>query len=66
MYNHNNIAVVKKEPQLLIKTDTENHHNTERAKSIRSLYFYIFHIKPYFFKTLFQSQFLFDIDEIFI
>ena len=26
---------------------------------------YIFHIKPHFFKTLFQSQFLFDFDEIF-
>ena len=37
-----------------------------RAKSIRSLiFYYIFHIKPQFFKTLFQSQFLFDFDEIF-
>jgi hypothetical protein len=25
---------------------------------------YFFHVKPHFFKTLFQSQFLFDFDEI--
>ena len=29
------------------------------------IFYYIFHIKPQFFKTLFQSQFLFDFDEIF-
>jgi len=37
-----------------------------RANSIRSLIFYcIFHIKSQFFKTLFQSEFLFDFDDIF-
>ena len=29
-------------------------------------FYYRFRIKPHFFKTLFQSQFLFDYDEIFI
>jgi hypothetical protein len=29
------------------------------------IFYYIFHIKPQFLKTLFQSQFLFDFDEIF-
>ena len=40
---------------------------TIRAKIMRSLlfFYYIFHIKPHFFKTLFQSQFLFDFDDIF-
>jgi hypothetical protein len=28
------------------------------------IFYYIFHIKPQFFKTLFQSQFLFDFDEM--
>jgi hypothetical protein len=27
------------------------------------IFYYIFHIKPQFFKALFQSQFLFDFDE---
>jgi hypothetical protein len=37
------------------------------AKSIRSLWFfyYIFHIKPHFLKTLFQSRLLFDFDDLF-
>ena len=46
---------------------TQNIHT--RAKSIRSLYIFtiykVFNIKPQFFKTLFQSQFLFDFNEIF-
>jgi hypothetical protein len=33
--------------------------------SVTVIFYYIFHIKPQFFKTLFQSQFLFDFDEIF-
>ena len=33
--------------------------------SDKMIFYYIFHIKPQFFKTLFQSQFLFDFDEIF-
>jgi hypothetical protein len=39
---------------------------TETCKkySVTVIFFYIFHIKPHFFKTLFQSQFLFDFDEI--
>ena len=31
----------------------------------KMIFYYIFHIKPQFLKTLFQSQFLFDFDEIF-
>ena len=33
--------------------------------SDKMIFYYIFHIKPQFLKTLFQSQFLFDFDEIF-
>ena len=33
--------------------------------SVTVIFYYIFHIKPQFFKTLFQSQFSFDFDEIF-
>jgi hypothetical protein len=33
--------------------------------SVTVIFYYIFHIKPQFFKTLFQSQFLFDFDEVF-
>ena len=33
--------------------------------SVTVMFYYIFHIKPQFLKTLFQSQFLFDFDEIF-
>jgi hypothetical protein len=33
--------------------------------SVTVIFYYIFHIKPQFLKTLFQSQFLFDFDEIF-
>jgi hypothetical protein len=33
--------------------------------SVTVIFYYIFHIKPHLFKTLFQSQFLFDFDEIF-
>jgi hypothetical protein len=29
------------------------------------MFYYTFHIKSHFFKTLFQSQFLYDFDEIF-
>jgi hypothetical protein len=37
-----------------------------RAKSIRSLiFYYIFHMKPHFFKTLFQIRLLFDFDDFF-
>jgi len=37
-----------------------------RAKNIWSLiFYYIFHIKPYFFKTLILSQFFFDFYGIF-
>ena len=34
--------------------------------SDKMIFYYIFHIKPQFLKTLFQSQFLFDFDEIFL
>ena len=33
--------------------------------SVTVIFYYIFHIKPQFLKTLFQSQYLFDFDEIF-
>ena len=33
--------------------------------SVTVIFYYIFHIKPPFLETLFQSQFLFDFDEIF-
>ena len=33
--------------------------------SDKMIFYYIFHVKPQFLKTLFQSQFLFDFDEIF-
>ena len=33
--------------------------------SVTVIVYSIFHIKPQFFKTLFQSQFLFDFDNIF-
>ena len=37
-----------------------------RAKSIRSLiFYYIFHVKPHFLKTFFQSRFLFDFNNLF-
>ena len=40
-------------------------HVQRRVKSIRSLWFfyYIFHVKPHFLKTLFQSRLLFDFDD---
>jgi hypothetical protein len=33
--------------------------------SDKIIFYYIFHIKPQFLKTLFQSQFLLDFDDIF-
>jgi hypothetical protein len=41
--------------------------NTETCKkySVTVIFDYIFHIKPQFFKPLFQSQFFFDFDDIF-
>ena len=33
--------------------------------SVTVILYYIFHIKPQFLKTLFQSQFVFDFDEMF-
>ena len=39
---------------------------TCKKYSVTVMFYYIFHIKPHFFKTLFPSQFLFDFDEIFI
>jgi hypothetical protein len=33
--------------------------------TVTVIFYYIFHIKPQFFKTLFQSQFLLDFDDIF-
>jgi hypothetical protein len=33
--------------------------------SVTVIFYYIFHIKPQFLKTLFQSQFLFDFDDFF-
>ena len=42
------------------------YYTQRRAKSIRSLiFYYIFHIKPHFLKTLFQSRLLFDFDDFF-
>ena len=42
------------------------HNIQRRAKSIRSLiFYYIFHVKPHFLKTLFQSRLLFDFDGFF-
>ena len=38
---------------------------TCKKYSVTVMFYYIFHIKPQFFKTLFQSQFLFDFDAIF-
>ena len=31
---------------------------------VTAIFYYIFHIKPQFLKTLFKSQFLFDFDDI--
>ena len=33
--------------------------------SVTVIFYYIFHIKPQFLETLFQSQFLFDFDDFF-
>jgi hypothetical protein len=42
------------------------YYTQRRAKSIRSLiFYYIFHIKPHFLKTLFQSRLFFDFDDFF-
>ena len=43
------------------------HVGTETCKkySVTVIFYYVFHIKPHYFKTLFQSQFLLDFDEIF-
>ena len=43
------------------------YYTQRRAKSIRSLviFYYIFHIKPHFLKTLFQNRLLFDFDDFF-
>ena len=40
---------------------------TETCKKylVTVIFYYIFHIKPHFLKTLFQSQFLFDFDDFF-
>jgi hypothetical protein len=41
------------------------HTKTCQKYSVTVIFYYIFHIKLQFLKTLFQSQFLFDFDEIF-
>ena len=33
--------------------------------SVTVIFYYIFHIKPHFLKTLFQSRLLFDFDDFF-
>ena len=52
-----------------LPSSLNSHDLTIRAKIMMSLKFFtiyiVFHIKPHFFKTLFQSQFLFDFDDIF-
>jgi hypothetical protein len=45
----------------------KSYTQTETCKkySVTLIFFCIFHMKPQFFKTLFQSLFLFDFDDIF-
>ena len=44
-----------------VVSDFTNDQIAKRVKSIRSLiFYYIFHGKPHFLKSLFQSRFLFD------
>ena len=33
--------------------------------SVTVIFYYIFHVKPHFLKTLFQSRLLFDFDDFF-
>jgi hypothetical protein len=42
-----------------------NIHCTCKKYSVIVIFYYVFLIKPHFFKTLVQSQFLFDFDEMF-
>ena len=49
-----------------VVSDFTNDQIAKRAKSIRSLiFYYIFHVKPHFLKSLFQSRLLFDFDAFF-
>jgi hypothetical protein len=50
-----------------LRREDWDHKTTETCKkySVTVIIYYIFHIQPQFFKTLFQSQFLFDFDDIF-
>jgi hypothetical protein len=42
-----------------------NIHCTWKKYSVIVIFYYVFLIKPHFFKTLVESQFLFDFDEMF-
>jgi hypothetical protein len=49
---------------IFVHVQGQSNEVQRRAKSIRSLiFYYIFHVKPHFLKTLFQSRLLFDFDD---
>ena len=49
------------------KCENKIWYPTETCKmySVTVSFYYIYHIKPHFFKTLFQSRLLFDFDDFF-
>ena len=62
VYNHTYLVHVQK----CSYVSNQSNEVQRRAKSIRSLiFYYIFHVKPHFLKTLFQSRLLFDFDDFF-
>ena len=63
-------ALPKDQPMKLgfvVRCPTHEANVQRRAKSILSLsfFYYIFHVKPNFLKTLFQIRLLFNFDEFF-
>jgi hypothetical protein len=60
-------SILEKDSELIGRKEVvvEIYESTETCKkySVTVIFYYVFHIKPHFFKTLFQSQFLFYFEE---
>ena len=58
------IYVIELIPHLYLTWSTHCRCTVSDQKySDKMIFYYIFHVKPHFLKTLFQSRFLFDFDD---
>ena len=52
-------------PRICSQNDKDWSTKTCQKYSVTVIFYYIFHVKPHFLKTLFQSRLLFDSDDFF-